>query len=270
MKKPAFLVAATVTVFVVSGAVSHAADRPAIWSITAGTQAEPAPNSHVREIIVVCKTHYDIGYSARVKDLIPFYRTTMIDRALSIMDQAGNLPPEQQFAWTAPGWVMAKVLEDWPGQTPERKRHLETALKAGKFATHALPFTVQSDFMEPEDFARGFQFSSFVSRKYGLPLPRGAKMTDVPSHSRALATALAQGGVKFMHIGCNWPTGCVKYPPLFWWEGPDGSRVLMMYSCIYGTCTALWPPQWLGKNDTGLGHNLLPPSDWPYKTVSSQ
>ncbi|MHB8970562.1 MAG: hypothetical protein ACYC3X_08115 [Pirellulaceae bacterium] len=57
-------------------------------------------------------------------------------------------------------------------------------------------------------------------------------MTDVPSHDRVLATVLAQGGVKFMHIGCNWPSGYVKYPPLFWWEGPDGSRVLTMYSCV--------------------------------------
>ena len=41
---------------------------------------------------------------------------------------------------------------------------------------------------------------------------------------------------KFMHIGCNWPSGCVKTPGLFWWEGPDGSRVLTFYSNTYGTC----------------------------------
>jgi hypothetical protein len=226
----------------------------------------PPQKAKLEQIIVVCKTHFDIGYTHRVKDLIPYYRTTMIDRALGIMSQSTNLPPEQQFVWTAPGWVMAKVLEDWPGQTPERRRKLEDAFKSGKFVTHALPFTVQSEFMEPEDFARGFQFASFVSRKYGLPLPRDGKMTDVPSHANVLATALAQGGVKFMHIGCNWPSGYVKYPPLFWWEGPDGSRVLTMYSCIYGTCTALWPPQWLGKHDPGIGRGLLPPPGWPHKT----
>jgi len=68
-----------------------------------------------------------------------------------------------------------------------------------------------------------------------------------------------------MHIGCNWPSGYVHdLPPLFWWEGPDGSRVLTMYSSIYGTCTAFW--KWGGENDPNIGHNLVPPPDWPYKT----
>jgi len=219
----------------------------------------------VEEIIVVCKTHFDIGYTHRVKDLMSYYRTTMIDRALDTMDGSKNLPPEQQFVWTSPGWVMEKVLEDWPGQTPQRRQRLKTALKSGKFVTHALPFTIVAELMEPEEFARGYAFADTVSRKYGLPLARGAKTTDVPSQSPALATALAHGGVKFMHIGCNWPSGYVhKMPPVFWWEGPDGSRVLTMYSSIYGTCTAFWP--WGGHGDPNIGRNLTPPADWPYKT----
>jgi len=232
-------------------------------------QAEPpavAPTS-VKEIIVVCKTHFDIGYTHRIKDLIPYYRTKMIDRALDLMDASSTLPSEQQFRWTAPGWVLARVFEDWPGQTPERRQRLDQAMKSGRFVPHALPFTVESEFVEPEAFARGFSFSSAVSRLYGLPLPGAAKMTDVPSHDRVLATVLAQAGVKFMHIGCNWPSGYVKYPPLFWWEGPDGSRVLTMYSCMYGSCTALWPKQGLGPiENPWIGEGLLPPPKWPYKT----
>jgi len=224
---------------------------------------EMAPTS-VKEIIVVCKTHFDIGYTHRVKDLLAYYRTTMIDHALDLMDASATMPVAQQFAWTAPGWVMAKVLEDWPGQTPERRRRLNQAMTSGRFVPHALPFTMESEFVEPEAYARGFIFSSLVSRKYGLPLPEAAKMTDVPSHDRVLATVLAGAGVKFMHIGCNWPSGYVKYPPLFWWEGPDGSRVLTLYSPIYGTSTAL--NKWFSEDDPGIGHGLLPPPGWPYKT----
>jgi hypothetical protein len=50
-----------------------------------------------------------------------------------------------------------------------------------------------------------------------------------------------------MHIGCNGGSSMVDVPPLFWWEGPDGSRVLTMYSGDYGT-------------------GLKPPADWPHKT----
>jgi hypothetical protein len=160
---------------------------------------------------------------------------------------------------------MQKVLEDWPGQTPGRRQRLNTAMKSGKFVTHALPFSIEAELLEPEAFARGYHFADTVSRQYGLPLARGAKTTDVPSQSRSLATGLAHGGVKFMHIGCNWPSGYVHdLPSIFWWEGPDGSRVLTMYSSIYGTSTAFWP--WGGKTDPNIGQNLLPPRNWPYKT----
>jgi len=40
--------------------------------------------------------------------------------------------------------------------------------------------------------------------------------------------------------------------------------VLTIYSSIYGTCTAFWP--WGGHGDPNIGHNLMPPPDWPYKT----
>ena len=231
--------------------------------------AVPAPTP-VREIIVVCKNHFDIGYTHRVKEVVHYYRTAMIDRALDVMDQFKGLPREEQFAWTVPGWVMAKALDDWPGQTPERRQRLEEAFRSGKFIAMAAPFTLQSDFVEPEEFARGFVFASSICRKRGLPLPRAAKMTDVPCHTRALATALAQGGIRFMHVGSNSACSDPEFPPLFWWEGPDGSRVLTLYSRSYGSCDALYPHDWLctkdPKKDGCLGHDLLPPAGWPYKT----
>ena len=233
------------------------------------TYPEEEP-SKVEEIIVVCKTHFDIGYTHRVDELISYYRTTMIDKALAIMEDSEDLPPEQQFVWTTPAWVMSKVLEEWDGQTTERKKKLEEAFKSGRFVAHSLPFTSHSDIMSPEEFARGTQYSSFVSKKYELPLSYDAKVTDVPSHSNTLATGLANSGVKFIHIGCNWPSGPVDYPGLFWWEGPDGSRVLTFYSSIYGTCTALWPEGWGGNTGDDhpgvIGTNLLPPKGWPHKT----
>lgn len=241
-----------------------------IASLDLRAQTQPSDtakvNPRVKEIIVVFKTHFDIGYTRRVKDIVQYYRTGMIDKALDIMDNTRSLPKDEQFAWTAPGWVMAKVLQEWPGQTPERHERLEEAFKTGRFVAHAMPFSVESQLWSPEDAARSFESSSFVSRKYRLPLPRGAKMTDVPSQAGVLATGLARGGVKFMHIGCNWPSGYVQYPPVYWWEGPDGSRVLTVYSVIYGTTVGLtYPREWVGKDEFGkLGSNLIPPADWPY------
>jgi hypothetical protein len=233
----------------------------ALGAAAADENTKPSP---VRDVIVIIKTHFDIGYTHRVKEIVHHYRTDMIDKAMDIMDQSKALPPEQQFAWTGPGWVMSKVLEDWDGQTPARRQRLDDYVKAGKFRFHALPFTLESDACEPEEMARGFAFSSALCRKYGMLLPRSGKVTDVPSHGGALATVLAHGGVKFMHIGCNWPSGCVQTPGLFWWEGPDGSRVLTFYSNTYGTCVPSWMPRWYSDKDPLISSSLAPTPDWPY------
>ncbi|NQV32830.1 MAG: hypothetical protein HQ515_09055, partial [Phycisphaeraceae bacterium] len=230
-----------------------------------GAEKDSAYNTNVVEIIVICKTHFDIGYTHRVKDIVDYYRTTMIDNAIKIMDASQDVPKEQQFAWTAPAWVMSKVLADWDGQTLERRDKLDRAFRSGKFLTHAMPFTTETDACELEELVRSLGFASQLSRQYNLALPISAKVTDVPSHGGALATVLAQSGIKFIHIGCNWPSGYVRTLGLFWWEGPDGSRVLTYYSPIYGTCTGLYPKAWTSPSDPLVGENLLPAADWPYK-----
>jgi alpha-mannosidase len=204
--------------------------------------------SHIKEVIVVFKTHFDIGYTDMASNVVTKYRTTMMDQALKVVDANRDLPPEQQFVWTLPGWPMKKITEDWPGQTPERKQRVLEAFKDGRFVVHALPFTTHTELLEAEDLVRGMRFSSDLARAAGKPLPRGAKMTDVPSHSWILPALLRHAGVDFLHLGCNPASSSPQVPRLFWWEGPDGSRLLTMYTAeSYGT-------------------GLVPPKGWPYKT----
>src|ERR1700744_1922444 len=81
--------------------------------------------SRVNKIIVVCKTHFDIGYSDRAADVVTFYCPTMIYRDLELIDRSRELPPEEQFIWTCPGWVFNRVTKDWPGQTVERRQRVD-------------------------------------------------------------------------------------------------------------------------------------------------
>lgn len=207
---------------------------------------EPAPQP-LEEIILVYKSHFDIGYTHLASEAVHDYRTRMMDAALVVVEQNKSLPPEQQFVWTVPGWPMKKILEDWPGQTPERQQRVKEAFRDGRFAAHALPFTMQTEMMEPEGLVRSMGFASKLARDAGKPLPTGAKMTDVPEHTRLLPTLLKNAGVNFFHIGCNAASATPHVPLLFWWEGPDGSRLLTMYSANYGG-------------------GLFPPADWNHKT----
>jgi hypothetical protein len=202
----------------------------------------------VREVVVVFKTHFDIGYTDMASNVVQRYRTTMIDEALKVVDQNRGLPPEQQFAWTLPGWPLAKIMADWPGQTPGRLERVQAAFKQGRFVVHALPFTTHTELLDIEDLVRGMGYSSRLSREAGLSLPRDAKMTDVPCHAWIMPTMLRHAGVDFLHLGCNAASSSPKVPRLFLWEGPDGSRLLTMYTAeSYGT-------------------GLIAPKDWPYQT----
>jgi hypothetical protein len=212
-------------------------------------QLQPATlyraNANVEEVIVVFKTHLDIGYTDLAAKVIESYRTKMIDHALDNMDRSHGLPPENQFQWMLAGWPIRQML--WPGQTPERRARIVKAIASGQLKWHGLACTTYTESMDPEDLVRSLGFSSGLSREFNLELPRDAKMTDVPEHIWLLPTVLKHAGVDILHLGCNSGSKPVDVPPLFWWEGPDGSRLLTAYSRDYGT-------------------GLIPPKNWPHKT----
>jgi hypothetical protein len=201
--------------------------------------------TNVTDVWVVFKTHFDIGYTDLVANILTRYRTQFADRALSVIEESRSLPPEKQFIWTVPGWPLKEML--WQGQTPERRRRLLTAVKEGRLAVHAMPFSLQTETLDLEDLVEGLTYSVSLAHENGRPMPRAAKMTDVPAHTWVLPTLLKHAAVNFLHIGANSGSKAVQVPPLFWWEGPDGSRLLTFYSPDYGT-------------------GLLPPANWPYRT----
>src|SRR5512143_811948 len=92
-------------------------------SSLAATNSPPPPR--LEQVIVVFKTHFDIGFTDMASNVVQRYRTTMIDRALEVVDQNRDLPPQQQFAWTLAGWPLHKILQDWPGQLAQRKARVE-------------------------------------------------------------------------------------------------------------------------------------------------
>ena len=170
------------------------------------------------------------------------------------------MPPEKRFAWTVPGWPLAHILG--PLQEPPRKARIEQAVREGTLTVQALPFSLHSETFDLEDLVRGLRFSSAIARKYGRPLPIAGKMTDVPCHSWVWPTLLAHAGVKFLQIGSNGESGHLRVPHLFWWEGPDGSRILCNYTPTYGSGLTA-PSGWPSKNYLAMimeGDNHGPPS----------
>lgn len=203
------------------------------------------PNPKLEQIIFVFKTHFDIGYTDLAERIVQKYSTSMINETLKTLDESKAMPVNEQFRWTIPGWPMKEILENRSGDS---KRVIDDAIRDGRFVVHALPFTFETEAGTPEALTRSMQFSSKIARDHGLELPRDAKLTDVPSHSWFLPTLLKNAGVDFLQIGCNAASASPKVPVLFWWEGPDQSRLMTLYwEAYYGT-------------------DIIPADNWPFKT----
>lgn len=212
---------------------------------TAIAQQKEKPNLNVKEIIFVFKTHFDNGYTDMAESVINKYSTTMMDQALTTLEKSRSLPKEEQFVWTMPSWPLIKILQRC---SPEIRPQVEAAIREGWFVYHSLPFTLETEAGDPEALVRSLTFSAGLSRKFNLPLPRDAKLTDVPSHSWFLPTLLSNAGIKILHIGCNAVSSSPEVPLLFWWQGPDGSKLMTIY----------W-----GEN---YGTSLVPNENWKFKT----
>jgi alpha-mannosidase len=207
--------------------------------------AGEAGKTGVQNVIIIYKTHFDIGYSERVQQVVHDYRTSMADLVLNAIDRNSVQPREKQFVWTVSGWPMKQII--WDGQEPVRKKKLEQAIISGNLAVHAYPFTIHTETSDLEDMVRGLNISSKIARKYNKPLSISAKTTDVPGQSWLIPTLFTHSGIKFYHFGGPVVNLEFGLPMFFWWEGPDGSRLLTLYNNNYGS-------------------DPLPPDSWPFKT----
>ncbi|MGN0229619.1 MAG: hypothetical protein ACI4BH_07405 [Muribaculaceae bacterium] len=202
-------------------------------------------NAQVEDIVIVFKMHFDIGYTDWAESVLQKYSTSMIDCTLESLQQTAALPESDRFVWTLPGWPMKYILDN---ASPAHKPIIEQALRSGRLAPHALPFTFETESSDLETLVRSMSFTSDINRRYRRPLARGAKLTDVPSHSWILPTLLTHAGVNILHIGCNPGSKSPDVPTLFWWEGPDGSRLLTFNWAEY------------------YGSGVMPPKSWKHKT----
>ena len=198
------------------------------------------------KVIIAFKQHYDIGFTDSAEAVMKRFRTRLMDKTLALIEETDSMPEGERFVWTVPGWPAWDSVG--PRQDPDRRERILRAISEKRLALHALPFTLWTGSLELEDLVRGMTFSSRLHRRTGLDeLPRDAKMTDILSHSRVLPTLLKHAGVDILHIGCNTAFHPPDVPHMFWWEGPDGSRVLTLY----------------GR--AGYGTPLTPPADWPHR-----
>jgi hypothetical protein len=182
------------------------------------------PDLGVKRVLVMFKCHLDVGFVDTQAAVIKKYFEEHFPRAIEIANtlrQSGN----ERYVWTTGSWLLYEYLEQ---AGPEDRKRMEQAIRRGDIAWHALPFTWQTELLNRSMIAGAIGFSKSLDRRFGRKTT-GAKMTDVPGHSRGLIAPLAENGVTFLDIGVNAASTPPDVPPVFVWKDPGGASLVMMY-----------------------------------------
>lgn len=189
----------------------------------------PTPQLDVKRVLIMFKCHFDAGFVATQAAVVDWYFSDYFPEAIRLaadMRRTGGYP----YVWTTGSWLLYEYLEQ---ASTQDRRSMEQAIAQGDIAWHALPFNWQTELMDPSMIAGSIGLSQSLDRRFGRTTT-GAKMTDVPGHTRGLIAPVAAQGVKFLDIGVNGGCTPAEVPPLFLWKDSSGSSLVVMYHLGYG------------------------------------
>ncbi|HEY3628800.1 MAG TPA: polysaccharide lyase family protein [Terracidiphilus sp.] len=180
-------------------------------------------------LFLVPHVHLDVGYTD--------YQAKVSAIQSRILDEAIDLTAKHpSFRFSTDGaWNLDQYLAS---RTPEGKERVIRAIKEQKIYLPAQSSNVLTGFPTAETLIRSLYPSAGFSRSYGTPL-NYANITDVPSYTWSYASILAAANVPFFFAGSNNDRapvllqGHLNENTPYWWEGPDGGKVLMWYSRHY-------------------------------------
>ncbi len=177
----------------------------------------------IKEVLLIFKTHLDIGYTDLAENVIKHYKERFLPSAIQLAYRQKDT--DCPFIWTTGSWLIYEALRTDDGT-------LEQAIRDGLIQWHALPFTTHTELMNGELLDYGLSLSKQLDERFGRHTI-AAKMTDVPGHTIGLVPHLARAGVKLLHIGVNPATVSPDVPEIFRWRCGNDS-LTVMYNKGYG------------------------------------
>ena len=190
----------------------------------------------VQDIIVIFKTHLDLGFTELAAEIARQYNEVYFPRAIAVGEEILRSGRPEGFTWTTGSWLVSQYLAQ---AGPEEEAKLSAAIDRGIIAWHALPFTLHSEYADAALYRYGLTLSQKLDKRFGKQTI-AAKNTDVPGSTRGIVPLLCEAGVRFLHVGVNPSASSPAVPDLFRWQGPDGALLTVMYnSGDYGEFTSV-------------------------------
>ncbi len=178
---------------------------------------------------IVPQEHLDVGftdYRPKVAEL----QSESVDGVLDLLQK------HPDFRWTLDGeWVAEQYLA---GRAQAQRERFLNAVRAGQIVVPPQFANQHTGVASLEGLIRSLYPSHALAASEHLPVG-AANITDVPSYSWSYASVLHDAGVQYFAAGSNsWRAPILllgrwneKSP--FYWEGPDGGRIMMWYARAY-------------------------------------
>ncbi len=181
----------------------------------------------------VPQEHLDIGYTD--------YQAKVMDLHNRNLDKlAGKLRAHPEMRWSLDGsWIAEQYLAT---RNESARKEFLALVREGKISIPAQNANLLTGYATLEELIRSKMYTHRLHRELGIPFDF-ANITDVPSYSWSYASILRAMGIKYFAAASNNARAPIliygrwneKSP--FWWQGPDGSKVLMAYTRQY---SQLW------------------------------
>jgi alpha-mannosidase len=183
------------------------------------------------KIFAAASAHTDIGYTD-LQPKVAEIHSENIDIAMAIIKQYPD------FRWNVEAaWDMENYLATRP--EPQRQECLQF-LRDGKLGVQATYANILTGLLSSEAASRFTWAAARMHRLDGVPYD-SAMTSDVPSLEGSIPTILSDSGISYYSEGMNATHASPPFrtlnPALInapcWWEGLDGSRVLMVFASSY-------------------------------------
>lgn len=168
-------------------------------------------------------SHSDIGYTD-LQTRVARNHADYLDSVIRYCRDTDAYPDGAKFKWNVEiTWSLEQLLRFYP---ESRLRELMDLVKAGRVELGAW-YLNMSDCFSHEGLIRSVYLARELGRRYGIPVV-SAMNNDVTGFSWAAPQVLSKAGVKYFATGINETRSRapLRRPNPFYWESPDGSRVL--------------------------------------------
>ncbi len=179
----------------------------------------------ISHIQFIHHSHTDFGYTDE-PERIRILHQRYLEEALEQIEATQSGPADQRFYWTVESSYVAKEFCHRHGR--KGKHRLLAALESGQLEIAGLLHQPITHLQSLEELRHNFDWTLRFYREAGMSC-RVAILCDLGSATWSLADIMADQGIKMFILAVGsyrvlspWS----KLPPVFWWEGPRGGRVL--------------------------------------------